>query len=34
MKKILVVLSEWGFWGEELIGPLESWKPRATRRCS
>lgn len=22
-KKILVVLSEWGFWGEELIGPLE-----------
>ena len=23
MKKILIVLSEWGFWGEELIGPLE-----------
>ncbi len=23
MKKILVVLSEWGYWGEELIGPLE-----------
>ncbi len=22
-KKILFVLSEWGFWGEELIGPLE-----------
>jgi putative intracellular protease/amidase len=22
-KKILIVLSEWGFWGEELIGPLE-----------
>lgn len=22
-KKILVVLSEWGYWGEELIGPLE-----------
>ena len=23
MKKILVVLSEWGYWGEELLGPLE-----------
>ena len=23
LKKILVVLSEWGFWGEELVGPLE-----------
>lgn len=23
MKKILVMLSEYGFWGEELIGPLE-----------
>jgi putative intracellular protease/amidase len=23
VKKILVVLSEWGFWGEELVGPLE-----------
>jgi putative intracellular protease/amidase len=22
-KKILVVLSEFGFWGEELVGPLE-----------
>jgi putative intracellular protease/amidase len=22
-RKILIVLSEWGFWGEELIGPLE-----------
>lgn len=22
-KKILIVLSEWGFWGEELVGPLE-----------
>lgn len=22
-KKVLFVLSEWGFWGEELIGPLE-----------
>jgi putative intracellular protease/amidase len=23
MTKILVVLSEWGYWGEELIGPLD-----------
>lgn len=23
MKKILVVLSEWGYWGEEVVGPLE-----------
>jgi putative intracellular protease/amidase len=23
MKKILCVISEWGFWGEELVGPLE-----------
>ena len=23
MKKILVILSEYGYWGEELIGPLE-----------
>lgn len=23
MRKILIVLSEWGFWGEELIGPLD-----------
>jgi putative intracellular protease/amidase len=22
-KQILVVLSEWGYWGEELVGPLE-----------
>jgi putative intracellular protease/amidase len=22
-KKILIVLSEWGYWGEELIGPLD-----------
>ena len=22
-RKILVVLSEWGYWGEELIGPLD-----------
>ncbi|MGH8906545.1 MAG: type 1 glutamine amidotransferase domain-containing protein [Egibacteraceae bacterium] len=23
MKKILTVLSEWGYWGEELVGPLD-----------
>jgi putative intracellular protease/amidase len=23
MKKILVVVSEWGYWGEELVGPLD-----------
>lgn len=23
MKKILVLLSEWGYWGEELVAPLE-----------
>jgi putative intracellular protease/amidase len=23
MKKILIALSEWGYWGEELVGPLE-----------
>jgi putative intracellular protease/amidase len=25
MTKILIVLSEWGYWGEELIGPLETF---------
>jgi putative intracellular protease/amidase len=25
MQKILIVMSEWGFWGEELIGPLETF---------
>lgn len=25
MTKILVVLSEWGYWGEELVGPLETF---------
>ncbi|HLK56945.1 MAG TPA: type 1 glutamine amidotransferase domain-containing protein [Chthonomonadaceae bacterium] len=25
MKHILIILSEWGFWGEELIGPLETF---------
>lgn len=24
MKKIIFVVSEWGYWGEELIGPLEA----------
>jgi putative intracellular protease/amidase len=24
-KRILVVLSEWGYWGEELLGPLEAF---------
>jgi putative intracellular protease/amidase len=23
MRKIAIVMSEWGFWGEELVGPLE-----------
>src|SRR6266545_4232282 len=22
-KRILMILSEWGYWGEELVGPLE-----------
>jgi putative intracellular protease/amidase len=25
MRKVLIVMSEWGFWGEELIGPLETF---------
>jgi putative intracellular protease/amidase len=25
MKEVLVILSEWGYWGEELIGPLETF---------
>lgn len=24
MKKILLVISEWGYWGEELMGPLDA----------
>ena len=24
MKNVLFVLTEWGYWGEELIGPLEA----------
>ena len=23
-KQILLVLSEWGYWGEELVGPLDA----------
>jgi hypothetical protein len=23
-KRMLLVLSKWGYWGEELIGPLEA----------
>jgi putative intracellular protease/amidase len=25
MKEILIILSEWGYWGEELVGPLETF---------
>jgi putative intracellular protease/amidase len=25
-KKILMVVSEWGYWGEELLGPLETFE--------
>jgi len=28
MRNILVVVSEWGFWGEELVGPLEVFGQR------
>jgi putative intracellular protease/amidase len=28
MKKVLFVLSEWGYWGEELVGPLEACEAR------
>lgn len=28
MRKVLIVLSEWGFWGEELIGPLETFEDK------
>src|SRR5207244_1211922 len=24
-RRILVVLSEWGYWGEELLGPVETF---------
>ncbi len=27
-KKVLVILSEWGYWGEELVGPLETLDTR------
>lgn len=29
MKKILVILSEWGYWGEELVGPMEAFDTEA-----
>jgi hypothetical protein len=29
-KRVLIVLSEWGFWGEELIGPLETFDKAST----
>ena len=25
MKQILIILSEYGYWGEELVGPLETF---------
>ena len=25
-KEILIVLSEWGYWDEELVGPLETFE--------
>src|SRR4051812_21221598 len=25
MRKVLIIISEWGFWGEELVGPLETF---------
>jgi len=25
MRKILIIISEWGYWGEELVGPLETF---------
>ncbi|CAK7287922.1 type 1 glutamine amidotransferase domain-containing protein [Streptomyces misionensis] len=30
-KRILVVLSEYGYWGEELVGPLEAFDARGYR---
>ncbi len=24
MKHVIIAISEWGYWGEELIGPLEA----------
>ena len=29
-KRILIVLSEWVHWGEELVGPLETFEPHPT----
>ena len=25
MKRILIIISEYGYWGEELVGPLETF---------
>jgi len=25
MRKVLIIISEWGYWGEELVGPLETF---------
>ena len=33
-KRILMILSEWGYWGEELIGPLETFDEQGTRSTS
>jgi len=35
-RKILIVLSEWGFWGEELVGPLDVFDAHeyVTRFCT
>jgi len=33
-KKILAVLSNRGYWGVELTGPMVNWRPRATSSCS
>eukprot|EP00456_Euglypha_rotunda_P074431 TRINITY_DN6817_c0_g1_i12.p2 TRINITY_DN6817_c0_g1~~TRINITY_DN6817_c0_g1_i12.p2 ORF type:complete len:307 (-),score=64.41 TRINITY_DN6817_c0_g1_i12:247-1167(-) len=35
-RKILIMLSEWGYWGEELIGPLEIFEASGyeTRFCT
>ena len=30
-KRILMILSEWGYWGEELIGPLETFDEAGLR---
>ncbi len=30
-RRIFIVLSEFGFWGEDLIGPLETFDNRLQR---